>query len=320
MACSHPQTPMIFALTTRWNAHRHTTGEAMIDEILGLGFSHVELGYDLTSNLVPGVLARIASGSVIVDSLHAYCPLPPVVPFPHPEPFTLASPEPAIRASAVHYLQNTLRFAAEAGARAVVTHAGNADMKLLFPRLVDLILAGKREDTEYEDLRMKTLIAREKAAARQLPLLYAGLEKLLPVLAETRVTLALEILPTWEAFPSEVEMEKLLAHFNSPWLKCWHDFGHGQIRENLGFTSHLRWMNRLRPRMAGMHIHDVIPPHRDHVMPPSGSIDFKLFRDAAQGDIIRVLEPSHTLPAEEVVTGLETIREAWETPAGKGTA
>lgn len=308
---------MIFALTTRWNANRHETGETMIEEIIGLGFSRIELGYDLTPNLVPGVLSMVSSGSIRVDSLHAYCPMPAVIPFPHPEPFTLASSDSAIRSTALHHLQNTVRFAAEVGARAVVTHAGNADMKFLFPRLVDLVLEGKKEDPEYENLRMKAIIAREKAAARQLPLLYSGLEKILPLLQETRVILALEILPTWEAFPTEVEMEKLLTHFDSPLLQCWHDFGHGQIRENLGFTSHARWFTRLRPRMAGMHIHDVIYPHQDHVMPSKGTIDFKLFREAAQGDIVRVLEPSQNLPAEDILLGLQTLRTAWETPAEK---
>lgn len=304
---------MIFALTTRWNANRHDTGETMLEEIISLGFTHVELGFDLTPNLVPGVLSMVASGSVKVDSLHAYCPLPPVVPFPHPEPFTLASPDAALRANAIHYLQNTLRFAAQVGARAVVAHAGNADTKPSTPRLLDCIAAGHREEPEYESLRMKAIIAREKAAARQLPHLYAGIEKLLPLLEETRVILAFEILPTWEAFPTEAELEKLLAHFNSPWLKGWHDFGHGQIRENLGFTSHARWVKRLRPWLAGMHIHDVIPPCHDHVMPPAGTIDFTLFREAAQGDILRVLEPSHTLPAEAITAGLKIIREAWTT-------
>jgi sugar phosphate isomerase/epimerase len=302
---------MIFALTTRWNAQRHETGESMLEEIISLGFSHVELGFDLTPNLVPGVLSMVASNSIKVDSLHAFCPLPSIVHFPHPEPFTLASPDPAIRANAIHYLQNTIHFATQVGARVVVAHGGNADVKPSFPKFVELILAGKREEPVYEEWRMKSIIAREKAATRQLPFLYAGVEKILPLLEETRVTLAFEILPTWEAFPSEVEMEKLLSHFNSPWLKGWHDFGHGQIRENLGFTNHLRWVTRLRPWLAGMHIHDVIPPHQDHIMPPAGTIDFTLFRETAQGDILRVLEPSHNLPAEAIVTGLKTIREAW---------
>jgi sugar phosphate isomerase/epimerase len=310
---------MIFSLTTRWNASRHETGEAMLDEILALGFDHVELGYDLRGHLVPGVESRVRSGAVKVDSLHAYCPLPPVVPVPGPEPFTLASPDPRIRASALHYLENTVRFAAEIGARVVVTHAGNVDMSPLSPKLIELVAQGNQYSEEYDKVRMKLLLTREKAVGRQLEHLRAGIGKLLPLLESTRRIVALEILPSWEAIPTELEMEKLVTHFNSPWLRCWHDMGHGQIRENLGLTSHARWVNRLRPILAGLHIHDVLPPVTDHLMPPLGTMDFTLFREAAQGDIVRVLEPGPSATAEEIVTGLRLIREAWTTKENTAT-
>lgn len=305
---------MIFSLTTRWNARRHETGETMIEEILGLGIDHVELGFDLTPNLVPGVCAMIKSGQVKADSLHAFCPMPPIA-YPTPEPFTLAASDPSIRANALHYLENTIRFAAEIGARAVVNHAGNVEMKPLTPRLVDLTAQDQQYGEEYEKTRMKLLLAREKAVEAQLPFLYAGIEKLLPLLESTQRILAFEILPTWEAIPTEVEMERLLMHFNSPWLRCWHDLGHGQIRENLGLTSHARWVKRLRPWIAGMHIHDVRPPATDHIMPPEGATKFPLFREHVQGDLIRVLEPSQGTSPEAIVTGLKYIREAWELPA-----
>ena len=304
---------MIFSLTTRWNARRHETGETMIEEILGLGFDHVELGYDLTPNLVPGAVAMIKAGRVKADSVHAYCPLPPV-PFATPEPFTLAAPDPLVRANALHYLENTIRFASEIDARVIVAHAGNVAMKVLTPTLVNLIMDGRQYDDEYEKVRMKLLLNREKAVASQLPLLYAGIEKLLPLLESTRRILAFEILPTWEAIPTEVEMERMLTHFNSPWLRCWHDLGHGQIRENVGLTSHARWVKRLRPWLAGMHIHDVRPPAGDHLMPPAGTTQFALFRETAQDDIIRVLEPNSAVSGDEIVAGLKLIRDAWETP------
>ena len=44
---------MRFNLSTRWNAHRHTDGEAMLTEILDLGFDGAELGYNLTRDLLP---------------------------------------------------------------------------------------------------------------------------------------------------------------------------------------------------------------------------------------------------------------------------
>lgn len=302
---------MIFSITTRWNARRHETGETMVEELLNLGFDHIEVGFDLTPNLVPGLCAMIKAGRVKADSVHAYCPLPPV-PFASPEPFTLAATNADIRANALHYLQNTIRFAAEIDARVIVVHAGNIEMKLLTPQLIDLTAAGRQYDETYEKTRMKLILAREKAATRQLPLLYTGIEKLLPLLEETRRILAIELLPTWEAIPTEVEMEQLLSHFNSPWIRFWHDMGHGQIRENLGLASHSRWLKRLRPWLAGMHVHDVTPPATDHVMPPNGTLKFELFREIARDDIIRVLEPSHAVSAEEVLAGQKLIRTCWE--------
>ncbi|MEI6788974.1 MAG: TIM barrel protein [bacterium] len=302
---------MIFSLTTRWNARRHDTGESMLEEILELGFDHVELGFDLTANLVPGVCAMIKAGQIKADSLHAYCPLPPV-PYPSPEPFTLCATDPTIRANALYYLENTIRFATEVDARVVVAHAGNVEMKPITPHLIELTATGRQYNEEYEKSRMKLLLAREKAVSTQLPFLYAGIERLLPLLESTRRILALELLPTWEAIPTEVELERLMLHFNSPWLRVWHDLGHGKIRENLGLTSHARWVKRLQPWIAGMHVHDVRPPAADHFMPPGGTLQFELFREIARGDIIRVLEPSYSVTGEEIQAGLKLIREAWE--------
>lgn len=302
---------MEFSLTTRWNARRHETGEAMLEEILQLGFYHVELGFDLTPNLVPGVCAMIAAGRVRADSVHAYCPMPPI-PYASPEPFTLCASEPVIRANALHYLENTIRFAAEIGASVVVAHAGNVEMRPITPILIEKVRAGKQHEESYDKARMKLMLARDKAIGNQLPYLYAAIERLLPLLESTRRILAFELLPTWEAIPTETEMERLMTHFNSPWLRCWHDMGHGQIRENLGLTAHARWVKRLLPWLAGMHIHDVTAPAGDHVMPPGGTVQFPLFREAAQANILRVLEPAPTATADEIRTGLKVIREAWD--------
>ena len=107
---------MIFGLTTRWNAGRHTSGEALIEEILGLGFDHVELGYDLRIDLVPGVQKMVRDGTVKVNSVHNFCPVPVGAPRGHPELFTLASGDPKIREGAVHHTAKTIRYAATVGA------------------------------------------------------------------------------------------------------------------------------------------------------------------------------------------------------------
>lgn len=305
---------MIFSLSTRWNASRHESGEDLLAEILELGFTHVELGYDLIAPLVPGVQKMVARGAVQVTSLHNFCPVPAGAPLPHPEIFTLTNPARLNRENAVFHTINTVRFAAEVGASVVVLHCGSVEMSALTPKLITLAEAGQQTEPAYEKTKLKLLAAREKAAHRQLEFLYAGLEKILPVLDETGVVLALEILPMWEAIPTEVELEALLKHFNSPRLRYWHDCGHAQVRENLGLTNHTRWLSRLTPWLAGMHIHDVLPPARDHLPPGQGHLDFATFREVADRNIVRVLEPAPLTPAADVVAGLRRLQAVW-TPA-----
>jgi len=306
---------MDIALTTRWNAGSHLDGESMIEEILELGFSHIELGYDTRLDLVPGILTMVESAAVKIDSVHNFCPVPMSTSRGHPEIYTFADRDLRIRDRAVRHTAETLRFAAQVGARVVVSHSGNVDMTKRTMDLLDLAESGQLFSDEYDRILMKAQDQREKKARKQFPLLIHCLEQLVPVIEETRVTLALEVLPTWEAFPSEMEFERIFQHFESKYFRYWHDFGHAKIRENLGFINMERWMDRLSPHLAGMHIHDVIPPGRDHVMPPHGDIDFPKFKRFAELDVVRVIEPPPNTPGEEVQEAIRTLREAWPASA-----
>jgi sugar phosphate isomerase/epimerase len=305
---------MEYGLTTRWNANRHTAGQPMIEEILDLGFRHVELGYDLRMDLVPGVQEMVARGAMTVDSVHNYCPVPVGAPKGHPELFTFASADRRVRESAVHHTTRTIRFAAEMGARVVVAHAGSVDMRRLSWDLHVLWEKNQQYTPRYEKTKLKLLLAREKRAKTHLDNVAGCIEQLLPVLDETGVTLALENLPTWEAVPTELEMEELYRRFGPKHLRYWHDIGHAQVRENLGFINQERWLERLSASVAGMHIHDVAPPATDHLMPPAGQCDLARLKRFASMDILRVIEPAPNAPKESIIEGWKHIRQAWETP------
>lgn len=305
---------MKFALSTHWNAARHIDGEAMLAEIAELGFDRVELGYDTRIDLVPGIQKVLASGAMTVGSLHNYCPVPVGAPRGHPELYTLASPDRRERELAVEHTSRTLRFAAEVGARYVVMHAGNVEMDPISRQLFDLCALGRQYTDQYESLRLKVQLQREKRVRPQLEYLAQGLEKLFPVIAETRVMLAIENLPTWESIPTETELELILREYAGDGIRYWHDMGHGQIRQNLGFVNAERWLDRLVPHLAGMHVHDVEPPASDHAMPPRGQIDFTRFKKYAGLDIIRVIEPSQKTPAAEIAEALRFVRETWMAP------
>lgn len=300
---------MKLSISTHWNAHRHACGKAMLDEVLELGLRHVELGYNLTLDLVPGVTEYVASGAIEITSLHNYCPVPVGAPQGHPELFVPASKDRRIRERAVSNTLKTAEFAAAVGAPIVVMHCGNVDMRGYTRKLIAWAEDDREHEPRFEKTRMKLLLKREKRVRPHLDHLYRSLEALLPSLESMGVAVALEILPTWEALPTEAEMAEIARRFDSPFIRYWYDTGHGGIRDNLGLVASLRWVERLQHVLAGMHVHDVIPPGRDHVMPPHGNIDFAAFRDIIRPDMPVVLEPAPGTPAEAIRNAMAVVRD-----------
>ncbi len=300
-----------FAISTHWNASRHKTGEGIVDEILELGIRRLELGYDLRSYHVDGIKRKQDAGEVRIDSVHNYCPVPPEATRGGPELYTLAVGHWQIHEAAIMSTTQTIQFAAEMGAKLVVMHCGNVAIRPLTPKLVAMSDQGERYTNAYEKLKLKLITQREKKVTAQLGFLMRGLERLIPTLEATGVRLGLEILPTYEAIPTEAEVKTILQHFGDSHLCYWHDFGHAQIRENLGFGSHVQSFAELGPVMGGMHIHDVVPTDGDHRMPPSGMINFPLFGPHIPDHSLLVLEPGSKVEGPDVKRGLDLIVDSW---------
>lgn len=284
----------------------------MLEEILELGFTAVELGYDLTLDLVPGVRKLVDQKAITVNSVHNYCPVPVGAPRGHPELFMLSSPDPAARSGAVTHTSRTIEFAEEVGARVVVAHAGHINMGRLTQKLVSLSESGKQYTAKYERTKTKLLMRREQRVGPYLDSLSRAIDAILPGAESAGISLALENVPSWEGIPTEVEMETLATRFDTPSFGYWHDIGHGQVRENLGFIGQVHWMERLNPWTRGIHIHDVKPPAHDHVMPPRGTVDFQRFKDVIRSDMVLVLEPAPGTSADHVRGAVDHIREVWD--------
>jgi sugar phosphate isomerase/epimerase len=291
----------------------------MADEILAAGFDHVELGYDLRADLLPGLLDRIRSGALHVGSVHAPCPIPLGLPSGNPEFYTLADPDETERVIAVRLIRDTLQFASEVGARAVVVHAGNVEMHHYSYPLLDLMQSRKAarwwNRWRIERMRARLEIGRIKAVQPHLDALSKSVEDLLPDLEASGVTLALENLPTWESVPSESELGAILDRFPTPRLAGWYDIGHGYFREKLGFSNPQKWLEKMQGRLAGLHIHDVDAGMTDHLAPGMGILDFKSFRKWAEQAMLRVVEVRPGLPVDSLKSGLSRLRADWESPS-----
>ena len=114
----------------------------------------------------------------------------------------------------------------------------------------------------------------------------------------------------YEEIPSEGEFEELLEAFPAPTVGYWHDFGHVQIRHNLGFVDHAEWLGKIAPRLIGCHLHDVIWPGRDHQAPFSGgSVDYNALVSLLPKDMLFVWEMSPRRTREEIAGSLQLWKE-----------
>jgi sugar phosphate isomerase/epimerase len=304
---------MKFAISTRWNASRHENGETLVEEILEAGADQIELGYDTRVELLPGITAALDQGRISVSSLHNYCPVPLGVLKGHPELWTFASPQTKTHELAVQHTLRTMQFAAEIGAGIIVIHCGYASFRGVGTGdLMDLIDRDMQNSDSYERKFNKLLKKRAKAQKKPLDQIRRALDYLLPLAETLGVQLGLENLPTLEAVPDETEIALLLEEFPTPFLRYWHDIGHAQIRENLGYLDHLHTLERLGPALGGMHLHDVADQLQDHVMPPDGELGLERYKPFIKPDIPLVVEPSPRATFEEVSTGLAWIRHWWD--------
>ena len=303
---------MKFALSTHWNAARHTTGETLVEEAIKLGVDQIELGYNLHPHLVPGIKKMVSEAAIQVISVHNFCPVPPTAGAGDPELYTLASSDKSTRDAAIYYTTKTIHFAAELGGKIVVIHCGNVEMKNYTKRLIKLYKSGKRFSNMYEKIKFDLLLTREKKVKDQLNYLLVGLSQLKPILLETGIRLGLENLPFYEGIPTDSECQILIKKLGADCFCYWHDIGHGQIKENLGLANQQASLQTLFSFLGGMHIHDVASGIHDHLMPPMGSVDFVSFKKFAKADLIKVLEPSSGLTFNQVRQGLAIIKNQWE--------
>ena len=300
---------MRFSLSTNWNSREREDGDAMLDEIAALGFDRIELGYALTHVQSDAVRRRVRAGEFRVSSVHAFSPFPLPGVRPDPEPYSICDRKDFRgRRRAIGAVLECARFASEMQAPAMVLHAGRAPVFHAARRLQHLVEDGLRRTPKYEKALFKFQMKRERKAAKGLETLRASLDLLLPEFEKLGVKLCLENLPTGDAIPNEPEMFALLRDYEGAPLAYWHDWGHGQIRHELGFVHQGMLLKRLAGKVGGMHLHDVFPPLRDHGMPPGGLVDFKPLEPFLATDIPLVFEPRRDTPAADIARALDHFR------------
>ena len=301
----------MYSFSTCWNSARHTDGRAMLREIRELGFDHAELSHGMPVSLVPGILDAVAQGEIKISSLHNFCPLPMGVTRPSPNLYEFSAENDRDRELAVKHTLKTIEFAARVKAPVVVLHLGSMDLKDYTGKLGEMLERGEKGTPKFQKLVAEAMAAREAKKKKFVDCVRETLHKILPAAERQGVKLGFENRQAVEELPLEGDFEFLLREFDSPNVVYWHDSGHAQIKEHLGFIDHRRHLESLANRLGGFHIHDVQFPARDHAPPGSGVIDFAALKPFVKPQHIKVFELSPKVPVESVQRGVAHLKTIW---------
>jgi sugar phosphate isomerase/epimerase len=303
----------MYSLSTCWNSSRHSDGRAMLREIRELGFDYAELSHGVSLGLVPGILDAVKAGEIKISSLHNFCPLPVGVTGASPNLYEFSSARERDRQLAVKHTLNTLNFAQRVGAPLVVLHFGSMELKDYTGKLKELLSRGEKGTPKFLKVVAEANAAR---AAKKKKFYDYSRETLRLLLVEAKlrgIKFGIEIREAVEELPVESDFPSLLAEFPAPDVYYWHDVGHAQIKQELGFINHAQHLASLAGRLAGFHIHDVKFPAHDHFPPGAGDIDYASLKPFVKPEHIKVFELSPRVSPDSAARGIAHLKRIWGT-------
>jgi len=301
----------MYSFSTCWNSGRHTDGRAMLREIRDLGFEYAELSHGIRLSLVPGILDAVNAGEMKISTLHNFCPLPVGVTGPSPNLYEFSADRDRDRQLAVKHTLNTLEFAKRVGAQLVVLHFGSMDLKDYTGKLKELLERGEKGTPKFHRVVADANEAREAKKKRYYDRSRETLKFLLTESKSRGLKFGIEIREAVEELPVESDFQSLLAEFPAPDVYYWHDVGHAQIKQDLGFINHVQHLAAHADRLAGFHLHDVKFPAHDHYPPGAGDIDFASLKPYVKPEHIKVFELSPKIPQEAVRAGVAHLKSIW---------
>jgi sugar phosphate isomerase/epimerase len=283
----------------------------MLREIRALGFDHAELSHGTRISLLPGIIEAVEAGEMKISSLHNFCPLPIGVNNSAPNLYRPTAERASERENAYRYTRKTVEMAARLKAPLVVLHYGSMEMKDYTDKMVELVGAGQKETPKYEKLCAEVIKKREAIKEPYMERANEMLQRIAQLAEELGVKLGIENREALEELPLEQDYYLLFKTLNSPAFVYWHDTGHAQIKENLGFIDHAFHLESQKEKLFGFHIHDVQFPGRDHCSPGSGMINFAKLKPFVKPEHLKVFEFSPSMPPEAALAGVAHIKSLW---------
>ena len=283
----------------------------MLREIRDLGFEYAELSHGIRVSLMPGIVEAVEAGEIKISTLHNFCPLPMGVTHAAPNLYEFSADNLRDQELALRHTLKTIDFASRVKAQLIVLHFGSMDLKDYQGKLEEMLARGEKNTPKYLKLAAEAAKKRETQKVKPFARAIATLKRFLPEVEKRNLRLGIECREALQELPVESDFPFLFYEVGSPAVAYWHDLGHAQIKENLGFLNHAAHLASLADHLAGFHIHDVQFPTKDHCAPGTGMINFERLARVVKPEHIKVFEFGPSLKVEQARAGIAHIKKLW---------
>jgi len=274
------------SLSTMWVKGRFSHMAGFAAKAKELGFTHIEAN----TSISPQMLSELIEAAVPISSIHSPCPAvlsSRGIPI---SSLSLSSLDESERMEAVSFTKKTISLAASVRAKAIVLHMGEVPIDLsLQDRLYQLCDESHTQTKEYSQAKEELVYQRISQAPPYLDAARISLQELSEYSRQKGIMLGLETRFHPHEIPNMEEMAELLNEIAESLVGYWHDVGHAEVQQRLGFSLHEEWLSRFRDRMVGIHLHDVLGIS-DHHAPGKGDMNWEMVAKYLPPGIVKVCE------------------------------
>jgi len=251
-----------------------------------MGFTHIEAN----SSISPRMLRELLETTVPISSIHSPCPAVLSTRGIPVSSLSLSSLDASERREIVSFTKQTIDLASNVSAKAIVLHMGEVPIDLsLQDRLFTLCSRSGTQTKEYIKVKEEFVYQRISRVRPYLDAARKSLQELSEYSRQKGIILGLETRFHLHEIPNIDEMAELLNEAPRSLVGYWHDIGHAEVQQQLGFSLHEEWLSRFKHRMIGIHLHDVLGLS-DHQAPGKGDVNWEMLTKYLHPGLVKVCE------------------------------
>jgi sugar phosphate isomerase/epimerase len=293
------------SLSTMWAKGRFSHMAGFAAKAKELGFTYIEAN----ASISPQMLSELLKTTVPISSIHSPCPAASSSRGIPISSLSLSSLDESEQMEAVSFTKQTIDLAASVKARAIVLHMGEVPIDLsLQDRLYKLHDGGYAQTKEYSQAKEELICQRNSQAPHYLDAAKKSLQEISEYSQQKGIILGLETRFHPHEIPNMDEMAELLNEVPESLVGYWHDVGHAEVQQQLGFSLHEEWLSRFRDRMVGIHLHDVLGIS-DHHAPGKGNMNWEMVTKYLPPRIVKVCEIGEWNDEEQMQEVVEFLQK-----------